>query len=87
MKHTSGNWIVSQVSEFEIDVIDEKHKKTIATVIDWNEQRANANLIASAPELLAFTQKWIAFRNGEDIDPKELWFMATQAVAKAEDEQ
>jgi len=33
-------------------VIDEKHKKTIATVTDWNEQQANANLIAAAPELL-----------------------------------
>jgi len=84
MKHTTGKWRVSQVSEFEIDVIDEKHSKTIATVIDWNEQRANADLIATAPELLAFTQKWIAFRNGEDIDTKELWFMATQAVVKAE---
>jgi len=43
-----------------------------------------ANLIASAPELLEFAKKWIAFRNGEEIDLKELWYMATQAVAKAE---
>ena len=52
MKHTKGKWTSSHISEFEIDIIDEKHRKTLATVTDWNEQEANANLIASAPELL-----------------------------------
>ena len=47
--------------------------------------KGDANLIASAPELLAFAQKWVEFKNGAEIDMKELWFMATQAIAKAED--
>lgn len=44
----------------------------------------------AAPDLLAFARKWVDFRNGVlepdggDIDLKELWFMATQAIAKAE---
>jgi len=52
MKHTKGKWIASHISEFEIDIIDEKHRKTLATVTDWNEQEANAILIALAPEML-----------------------------------
>jgi len=47
------------------------------------EARARAHQLAAAPELLAFAQKWVAFRNGtEDVDPKELWAMATIALAR-----
>ena len=51
MKHTKGKWTSSHISEFEFDIIDE-NGRTISTVTNWNEQEANANLIASAPELL-----------------------------------
>ena len=66
MKHTKGKWIASHISEFEIDIIDEKHRKTLATVTDWNEQEANANLIASAPDMLEVLKKLIVART-EDI--------------------
>ena len=51
MKHTKGKWTASHISEFEFDIIDE-NGRTISTVTNWNEQEANASLIASAPELL-----------------------------------
>lgn len=94
MTHTKGKWTAS-IGECGATIQvnnDYNHPLTFSfsypeSHIDrkLNEEgQANANLITAAPELLTFAQKWIAFRNGEDTDPKELWFMATQAVAKAE---
>jgi hypothetical protein len=45
-----------------------------------------AEMFAAAPELYAFAKAWVDFRNGTDTDPKELWLMATQAIAKVEGE-
>ena len=65
MKHTKGKWIASHISEFEIDIIDE-NGRTISTITNWNEQEANANLIASAPDMLEVLKKLIVART-EDI--------------------
>jgi len=93
MKHTKGKWIASHISEFEIDIIDEKHRKTLATVTDWNEQEANANLIASAPELIEALQSInelkvnLGFPNRQDqlVDwARKVGRIAREAIAKAE---
>ena len=90
MKHTQGNWEVKE-SDGVLTIVctDLNNRKYYICDVNGDADyeptyRANANLIASAPELLAFAQKWVEFRNGEDTDPKELWYMATQAIAKAE---
>ena len=73
-------WIVEEITNVKNRYAIDDDGYSVATVVG----EANANLIASAPELLAFAQKWVEFKNGAEIDMKELWFMATQAIAKAE---
>lgn len=87
--HTPAPWIFCTYTnkDFGVYAEDAPSGKDIALVRNYYDNEtneANANLIAAAPELLAFAQKWVEFRNGEDTDPKELWYMATQAITKAE---
>ena len=82
MKHTKGKWTSSHISEFEFDIIDE-NGRTISTVTNWNEQEANANLIASAPEMLkALKDSLFVLREYriEESRQNELWDL----IAKAE---
>ena len=82
MKHTKGKWTSSHISEFEFDIIDE-NGRTISTVTNWNEQEANANLIASAPEMLkALKDSLFVLREHriEESRQNELWDL----IAKAE---
>ena len=82
MKHTKGKWTASHISEFEFDIIDE-NGRTISTVTNWNEQEANANLIASAPEMLkALKDSLFVLREHriEESRQNELWDL----IAKAE---
>ena len=82
MKHTKGKWTASHISEFEFDIIDE-NGRTISTVTNWNEQEANANLIASAPEMLkALKDSLFVLREYriEESRQNELWDL----IAKAE---
>ena len=82
MKHTKGKWTASHISEFEFDIIDE-NGRTISTVTNWNEQEANANLIASAPEMLkALKDSLFVLREYriEESRQNELWAL----IAKAE---
>ena len=88
--HTEGKWEVKE-SDGVLTIVctDLNNRKYYIADVNGDADyeptyRANANLIASAPELLAFAQKWVEFKNGAEIDMKELWFMATQAIAKAE---
>ena len=81
MNRNKGTWIVEEITNEKNRYAIDDDGYPVATVVG----EANANLIASAPELLAFAQKWVEFKNGAEIDMKELWFMATQAIAKAED--
>ena len=81
MNTQKGTGIVEEITNEKNRYAIDDDGYPVATVVG----EANANLIASAPELLAFAQKWVEFKNGAEIDMKELWFMATQAIAKAED--
>ena len=92
MKHTKGKWTASHISEFEFDIIDE-NGRTISTVKNWNEQEANANLIASAPELIEALQSInelkvnLGFPNRQDqlVDwARKVGRIAREAIAKAE---
>ena len=92
MKHTKGKWTASHISEFEFDIIDE-NGRTISTVTNWNEQEANASLIASAPELIEALQSIndlkvnLGFpnRQAQLVDwARKVGRIAKEAIAKAE---
>ena len=84
MKHTPGPWETSS-NGIDWDVCEENGGNMIADLKDCENDEANARLIAKAPEMYEFIKAWIDFRNGKDTDPKELWLMATQAIAEIEE--
>ena len=69
MKHTKGQWYTSGESINIADqhlVIDEETGQTIATcygVSSEEEAKANAHLIAAAPELLEVCKSVLYFKN------------------------
>ncbi|MFA5500833.1 MAG: hypothetical protein WC404_07110 [Candidatus Omnitrophota bacterium] len=92
--HTSGKWTVSETWPEENSVI--KVKKNVLGVKDGtgrtialcgytshSEAKANARLIAAAPELLS-TLKWIAQEIEWGHDMTASLAVAKQAIAKAE---
>ena len=64
MKHTQGEWFVSG----GIEVVSMPSQCKIAKVSGWSyeEAQANANLIASAPELLSALEECIRYLNNCD---------------------
>jgi hypothetical protein len=77
MKHTSGPWIVIEGDTLEGDAVittQERITGDIIPIVDMDtdyegeigiEQKANAKLIAAAPELLVALQNLLAFVEGE----------------------
>jgi hypothetical protein len=86
MSHTPGPWQLTDYSAFEICSYDHK---VIASIIqmesqtydkDRNQQKANARLIAAAPELLAMLKRAV-----EASSHDYSWLGdAYAAIAKAE---
>ena len=92
-KHTQGPWIVSQCipesSEYA-RIVKNAEGEHIAHIVDFDfdylpEVRANAHLIAAAPELLAALEGMLnATRTGKSIDI--IADIARAAIAKARGE-
>jgi hypothetical protein len=99
-KHTRGPWAVSQWCEITAGVDRDgddlvlaavgrpHHSRGACSVVKGPAQRANARLIAAAPDLLSFAQ-WVAgLSSGQHADPwdmlKHIEEVARAAIAKAE---
>lgn len=82
MKHTPGPWKFNHVGEFDIEVADQKGR-LVCDLGQWDEQEANARLIAASPELLEGCK--IAL---EAMENRGLWptiqDKIKQAISKAE---
>ena len=100
MKNTKGKWEIenrsdkiTQVISYDINTAEAKDICVVSD--DWNEQVANANLIASAPELLKalkYINKECVKMNRGDYDetPEKIdyvfsgiWKKAEEAIARA----
>ena len=64
MKHTQGKWEmedrsdkITQVISYDINTAEAKDICVVSD--DWNEQIANANLIAAAPEMLSLLKRFL----------------------------
>ena len=94
MKNTKGKWLIedrsdkiTQVISYDINTAEAKDICVVSD--DWNEQVANANLIASAPDLLRAIKPLVKRIKAEDSwakDYNQIKF-AEEAIAKAEDKQ
>lgn len=92
MPHTPGDWQMTQGSLGGTDVscveAESGVRMVVASVGGWNaeEVRANAHLIAAAPELLAACKLALRFSRGDSLSPQELVDfvdMLPAAIAKA----
>jgi hypothetical protein len=64
MKHTKGKWGIGK-GEFGLDI--NNGEGTIGTIYgDDTEAKANANLIASAPEMLSVLKEYVDARELDD---------------------
>ena len=94
MKNTKGKWLmedrsdkITQVISYDINTAEAKDICVVSD--DWNEQVANANLIAAAPDLLRAIKPLVKRIKAEDSwakDYNQIKF-AEEAIAKAEDKQ
>ena len=88
MKHTQGKWTVRP---FKHQIFIDSDNHYIADMFKEHqsreEQLANANLIAAAPELLkACKSMKIHFKYAIDDDAdREVYYKLLEAIAKAED--
>ena len=64
MKNTKGKWEIenrsdkiTQVISYDINTAEAKDICVVSD--DWNEQIANANLIAAAPEMLSLLKRFL----------------------------
>ncbi len=74
MKHTKGKWQmedrsdkITQVISYDINTAEAKDICVVSD--DWNEQVANANLIAAAPEMLSLLKRFLeapGYKEGRD---------------------
>lgn len=65
-KHTPGPWIVD--TDYIIQDGGTSDENTIAIVGDQEEWKANAHLIAAAPELLGVAEHFCCHRNMDILD-------------------
>ena len=74
MKNTKGKWEIenrsdkiTQVISYDINTAEAKDICVVSD--DWNEQEANANLIAAAPEMLSLLKRFLeapGYKEGRD---------------------
>ena len=92
-KHTKGPWGVGEKRGDHVDINHYDNSKgaiskVIALVtsrVTWlEESRANANLIASAPEMYDFIE---SLENDNDQIPGFMWKMRDEILAKARGEE
>lgn len=89
-KHTHGPWFSEDLIEGtdqEFIGVSSDNVNNIADVwaIDTTQEqcRANARLIAAAPELLDALETMVRYSQGGDIPPKSVVDRAHSAIAKA----
>ena len=91
MKHTKGKWEmedrsdkITQVISYDINTAEAKDICVVSD--DWNEQVANANLIAAAPELFKALKAMTKLFEERIPYPNntQRYKQAIKAIAKAE---
>ena len=91
MNHTKGKWEmedrsdkITQVISYDINTAEAKDICVVSD--DWNEQVANANLIASAPEMLEALKAMTKLFEERVPYPNntQRYKQAIKAIAKAE---
>jgi len=87
MKHTQGKWeVVNGANTFYIIYKGDQTIYLAKTISDSKQDKANAKLIASAPDLLEACKLFLAPKNKwtkEEVTAEALDLMK-QAIAKAE---
>ena len=87
IKHTKGPWACTYVSnwahDYRITNSDGTFLPINSIANDRTEQRANANLIASAPELLESLQELIEAATHHQADFELALSNARKAISKA----
>jgi len=89
MKHTKGKWDVAKIISGDAVVyhslIRADKKRSIATILQNSNAEANANLIASAPKMLAeLKMVAIGLKQIDTAWARERVGYAEEAIAKAE---
>lgn len=84
-KHTPGPWRISGHSEDSPEKlsVEDGYGYFIAEVDFGLAQKANARLIAAAPELLEFAEEWLCMQGS---DENYMTAKARAAIAKAKGE-
>jgi hypothetical protein len=93
-KHTQGRWLTSNNGEL-IKTLDDSQGEVIVAMVFRQNQKANAYLISSAPDMLEALKKFSDYVNQEQSSTdgpvkysnstiQLLAFMARDAIAKAE---
>lgn len=82
-KHTPGPWVSDGTQIF-----DDRHRDPVATCLyrDFDVSARNANLIASAPDLLEALEKFMAHGEQAFGHDFEIMIKARTAIAKARGE-
>lgn len=80
-KHTPGPWIWDIHGE-EVVVANERLEPVASLPEQWDNQEANARLIAAAPELLTELQECVEYIKAHG-GPRSLVGLAEKAIAKA----
>jgi hypothetical protein len=90
MNHATGPWVVRETQDDELyEVYREEGGELIAFAADTADQRANARLIAAAPELLEVLREVALgcerrLRKGKDQADLETLRLCRSAITKAE---
>jgi len=79
MKHTKGKWEVDQ-GEFGLDI--NNGEGTIGTIYGEDaEAKANANLIASAPEMLSLLKRFLEAPAYKEARDNTKWMLLEEMKA------
>ena len=86
MKHTKGKWEmedrsdkITQVISYNINTAEAKDICVVSD--DWNEQVANANLIAAAPEMLSLLKRFLEAPGYKEARDNTKWMLLEEMKA------
>ena len=86
MKNTKGKWEIenrsdkiTQVISYDINTAEAKDICVVSD--DWNEQVANANLIAAAPEMLSLLKRFLEAPAYKEARDNTKWMLLEEMKA------